>query len=363
MMGVPELRQALAAHSARTLGLSLDWRTQVLVCSGGTEALAAAFLGCLNPGDEVIVFEPVYDSYVPMITRVGARAVVVQLHPPCWVWDGAELAAAFGPRTRMVVLNTPHNPTGKVFARQELQHLAGLVQRHGSCCALLDEVYQHLVHPTQAGAGQEAEVEGGDGSGQEGSGKGEGGGEGHVSLASLVGMEGRCLRVGSAGKTFSFTGWKVGWLTGPTALVKSSATAHQFLTFTTPAQLQRAVAHGLDHERAFFEGLGAMLAGKRRRLSARLPALGLEPLPAGGTYFLVADASRVMKPGEDDVQLCHRLTAEAGVTLIPVSAFYTDRAAAPRGLVRFVLCKADAMLDEACAKLERYLAQQQAAQP
>ncbi|KAL4431641.1 hypothetical protein ABPG77_001483 [Micractinium sp. CCAP 211/92] len=329
MVGVPELRQAVAAHSARQTGIQVDWQGEALVTVGATEALAAAFLALLNAGDEVIFFAPLYDSYLPMAARAGAVPRIVQLHPPSWSLDTAELEAAFTPRTRLLVLNTPHNPTGKVFTREELEAVAELCLRH-DCLCILDEVYEHLTFP----------------------------GTQHITLRSLPGMHDRCLRIGSAGKTFSFTAWKVGWLTGPRDMVAAVAKAHQFITFTVPSSLQRAVAHGLDKEGEFYLGLGALLQKKRQLLAGQLQEIGFKILPADGTYFLVADFSGLVPEGstEDDVQFCYRLTKEAGVTLIPVSAFYADRATAPRTLVRFVFCKTDEKLQTACDKLRRYFA-------
>lgn len=327
MMGVPELRQAVAAHSGRHAGIPVDWQTESLITLGATEALAAAFLGLLNAGDEVIMFEPLYDSYVPMARRAGGVPRIVQLHPPGWSLVPAELEAAFTPRTKLLVLNTPHNPTGKVFSAAELQLVASLCQRH-DCLVLLDEVYEHLVYP----------------------------GAQHISHRSLPGMAGRCLRIGSAGKTFSYTGWKVGWLTGPRDMVAAVAKAHQFLTFTVSPALQRAIAFGLDQEQQFYCGLGSMLHQKRQLLEEQLVEMGFKVLPAEGTYFLVADFAGLLPAGstEDDVEFCYRLTREAGVTLIPVSAFYADRASAPRTLVRFVFCKTEQKLQTACDKLRCY---------
>jgi aspartate/methionine/tyrosine aminotransferase len=225
MMGLPQLRQAVAQHSERHGGMAVDWTSEVLITVGATEALAAAFLGLLNAGDEVVLFAPLYDSYVPMIRRAGAHPRVINLAPPSWNFTLQDLDDAFSARTKLVVLNTPHNPTGKVWTRDELESVAAAVRRTGAY-AILDEVYQHLVFP----------------------------GHDHVSLRSLPGMLDRCLRIGSAGKTFSFTDFKVGWLTGPKILVSAVAKAHQFLTFTVNSALQRAVAHGLEKEEAFYTG-------------------------------------------------------------------------------------------------------------
>lgn len=225
LAGVPELRQAIAAHSARHCGLEVDWQTQTLVTVGATEALTSTFLGLLNPGDEVIIFAPAYDSYAPMARRAGAKVVTVNLRPPHWLIDDAELEAAFTPNTKLIVVNTPHNPTGKVFSRDELLRIAALCISHNTY-ALLDEVYEHLVFP----------------------------GTEHVTMRSLPGMAERCVRIGSAGKTFSMTDLKIGWVTGPQHMMAAITKAHQFVVFTVNSAIQRAVAHGLEHERAFYLG-------------------------------------------------------------------------------------------------------------
>ena len=332
--GVEPLLRAVAAHSARHAGVPVEWRAEALATVGATEALAAAFLGLLNPGDEVVVIEPAYDSYLPMIRLAGAAPVAVRLAPPAWALDAAALRAAFSPRTKLLVLNSPHNPTGKCFTPPELELIAALLLEYDAY-AVCDEVYEHLVFPGAA----------------------------HASLRALPGMAARCVRVGSAGKTFAFTDLKVGWATGPPAMVAAMAKAHAFLTFTVNSALQRAVALGLERERAFYGGLGAAMAAKRARLAPRLEALGFDVLPAQATYFLVADFAPLLpllgKQGAaspDDVAVCERLTREARVTLLPLSAFYVDAGAAgvPRTLVRFVTCKTDARLDEACARLEAF---------
>ncbi|GBF97164.1 aminotransferase [Raphidocelis subcapitata] len=329
MMGVPELRQAVARHSAREQGIPCDWATETLVTVGATEGIAAAFMGLCNPGDEVIVFEPLYDSYVGMCAQVGAKLVAVQLQPPEWSIPEQQLEAAFSERTKFILVNTPHNPTGKVFSRAELELIARLAERHGAY-VLSDEVYEHLTFPGAAP---------------------------HVSIRSLPRMRERTIRLGSAGKTFSLTAWKIGWMEGPERLLAPCVKAHQFLVFTVPSSLQRAVAEGLDGEegRAFYSSLGAECARQRALLRPRLEAIGFRVLPARGTYFLVADAAPFLRPGEDDVAFAKRLTAEGGVTVIPVSAFYADAARAPASLVRFCYCKEDAKLAAACERLEAYL--------
>ena len=325
MMGLPVLRQAVAAHDQRFYGLDIDWQTEVLVTSGATEALLDCFLGLLEAGDEVIILEPAYDTYAPALRRLGAVPRAVRLVPPDWHLPLAELAAAFTPRTKLLLLNSPMNPAGKVFTRAELAAIADLVIAHDAY-AVCDEVYEHLVF----GAAR------------------------HVPLMTLPGMRERTARIGSAGKTFSITGWKVGYITAPAAMLRPITKAHQLVTFTTPPNLQHAVALGLGQDDAYFASLGATLARSRDRLAAGLTALGIPILPCDGTYFVVADMSRWLHAGEDDAALCRRLVVEAGVVLIPLGAFYA--ADAPRGLVRFCFCKLDATIDAALARLGAWLA-------
>ncbi|GLC43274.1 hypothetical protein PLESTB_001491600 [Pleodorina starrii] len=333
LLGVPELRQAVARHSEANQGIPVDWASETLVTVGATEGLAACFLGLLNPGDEVIMFDPMYDSYVSMARRSGATIVPVRLRLPDFSVPLDELAAAVGPRTKMIMINSPHNPSGKVFTREELEAIAELCIRH-DVIALCDEVYEHLVF----------------------------GGAKHISLRSLPGMAERCVRLGSAGKTFSFTAWKVGWMTGPARLLNPIIKAHQFLVFTVPSSLQRAVAHGLDNESGFYHSLGPSLEVKRRYLEGELAALGFGVLPAHGAYFLVADVSKFLRPGEDDVAFAKRLTAEGGVTTIPISGFYVGPAP-PTHLVRFCYCKEDEKLRAAVERLRAYLGAEQQQQP
>ena len=324
MMGLPGLRQAVAAHDRRCYGLDVDWQTEVLITSGATEALADCFLGLLEAGDEVVLLEPAYDTYAPVLRRLGAIPRAVRLTPPDWSLPRAELAAAFTPATKLLVLNSPMNPSGKVFTTDELAFLAELVIAHDAY-AVCDEVYEHLVF----GAAR------------------------HVPLMTLPGMRERTARIGSAGKTFSITGWKVGYITAPAAMLRPITKAHQFVTFTTPPSLQHAVAIGLAQDHAYFVGLGASLERSRDRLAAGLTSLGVPILPGAGTYFLVADITRWLREGEDDVAFCHRLVVEAGVVVIPMSAFYDG--AAPRGLVRFCFCKLDATLDAALSRLAAWI--------
>jgi len=320
MMGTPGLRRAVASHDRRFYGLDLDWETEVLITSGATEALMDCFLGLLEVGDEVVVIEPAYDTYAPVIRRLGAIPRPVRLLPPAWTLPREALEAAFSPRTKLLVLNSPMNPTGKVFTQDELAFLASLLERHDAL-AVCDEVYEHLIF----------------------------GGARHVPLMTLPGMRDRVVRIGSAGKTFSLTGWKVGYVTAPAALLRPITKAHQLVTFTTPPNLQHAVAAGLGLDDAYFAGLAAPLAKSRDRLAAGLAALGVPTLPCDGTYFLVLDVARWQRPDEDDLAFCKRLVVDAGVVLIPMSAFYD--AAPPRSLVRACFCKLDATIDEALRRL------------
>ena len=322
LTGVPELRAAVAAANARFYGLEIDPNGEVVVTSGATEAITASLMALLDPGDEVVVIEPLYDTYVPVIRMLGAIPRIVRLTPPKWELPRAELAAAFGPKTKAIMLNTPMNPTGKVFTGAELAFIADLLQKHDAY-AVCDEVYEHLTFD----------------------------GWRHIPLMTLPGMRERCLRIGSAGKTFSLTGWKVGYISGPRALVGIAAKAHQNLTFTTPPNLQRAVAVGLAKNDAYFAGLASDLAAKRDRLSAGLAGIGFGVLPAMGSYFVTADFAPLGFAG-DDLAFCRHITEQAGVTAIPVSAFYETEA--PRHYARFAFCKRAEVLDEAVSRLARH---------
>lgn len=322
MLGVPELRQAVAAHDNAHYGLAVDGSREVMVTSGATEALADCLLALINPGDEVVVIEPLYDTYVPVIRLAGGVPRRVRLHPPEWRLDPAELEAAFSARTSVLVLNSPMNPTGKVFSREELALIASMLERF-DVRAVCDEVYEHLVYGDAV----------------------------HVPLMSLPGMRGRCARIGSAGKTFSFTGWKVGYVTAPPDMLSVIARAHQYLTFTTAPGLQHAVAHGLQHEQAHYAALADSLAARRDLLAEGLERLGFETLHTAGTYFLCAD----IRPfGEaDDEAFCRRITEQAGVAAVPMSAFYAEDPI--RHLVRFAFCKREEVLQEALQRLGRSL--------
>jgi len=322
MMGTPALRQALAAHARRFYGLDVDWQSEVMVTSGATEALAACLLGLIRPGDEVVLFEPLYDSYLPIIRLAGGVPRLVSLQPPDWAFTRDQLAAAFSPRTKLVLLNDPLNPAAKVFSPDELALIAGFV-RESDAYAVCDEVYEHLVFD----------------------------GRRHIPLITLPGMRGRCLKIGSAGKTFSLTGWKVGYVTAAPELLRPVAKAHQYLTFTTPPNLQSAVAFGLGKDDGYFTGLAAAMQAKRDRLSAGLAGAGLTVLPSAGSYFVVAGYGDTGFDG-DDVAFCRHLTTAAGVTAIPVGAFYAGSPLS--ACVRFCFCKRDEILDEASARLRRH---------
>jgi len=319
--GVPELRAAVAAHQASWYGLALSPEDEVLVTTGATEAIAAALLALCEPGDEVVMFEPSYDSYAACASMAGAVPRLVRLHAPDWAFDAGELAAAIGPRTRLLLLNSPHNPTGKVFDRDELAQIADL------CCArdilaVTDEVYEHLVF--------------------EGA---------HVPLATLPGMAERTVSISSGGKTFSFTGWKVGWVSGPAPLVAAVRAAKQFLTYTSGAPFQLAIAHGLSLEPAVISGFGAALQAKRDLFCDGLRALGFTVHRPAATYFATTDIATVA-PGLDAHDFCRALPQRCGVVAIPSSVFYDPGdPVAGRTLVRWAFCKRTEVLEEALARL------------
>lgn len=325
MTGVAELRQAVAAHSKRFYGLEYDWTSEVIVTSGATEALSDCIMALLNPGDEAIVIEPFYDCYLPQIEQTGATVRAVSVKPPEWTLPIEELRAAFNAKTKAIVLNTPMNPASKVFTREELQVLADLLQEHDAF-AICDEVYEHLTFD----------------------------GRRHVPLATLPGMRERCLRIGSAGKTFSLTGWKVGYISGPQRLTSVVAKAHQFVTFTTCPALQHGVAHGLGMADGYFAGLAGELQTKRDFLKRTLEGIGLPVLPCEGTYFMTADIGRFGFNGSD-YDFCRHITEKAKVAAVPMSVFYHPASAAvPNSLIRFCFCKKDEVMAEAAERLNAY---------
>ena len=324
--GVPVLRQAIAEHQQRFWQMTIDPDTEILVTAGATEALTASMLALCEPGDEVIVFDPTYDCYAASVRMAGAVLCPVVLRPDqhgVFQFEPGELRAAFTDRTRLVLLNTPHNPTGKVFTTTELDLIAELCLEH-DVLAITDEVYEHLVF------------------------EGE-----HQLLASRPGMAERTLTVSSGGKTFSFTGWKIGWVSGPAPLIDAVRTAKQFLTFVSGAPLQPAIAAGLRLGDDYFDGFHRSMSTKRDRLASSLEAAGFDVLRPQGTYFLnvvITDvARRVGAPGES-IAFCLDLPKRAGVVAVPSAVFYqdpTDGAA----LARFCFAKSDAMLDDAGDRL------------
>lgn len=318
--GTPELRQAIARHKEHFYGLAYDPDTEVLVTAGATEAITAAMLALCEPDDEVVFFEPFYDSYAPAIAMAGARHRVVPLRPPSWGFDLEEFAAAVTPRTRLVILNSPHNPTGKVFSAEELAGIARVCVE-SDVVAVTDEVYEHLVFEGR-----------------------------HIPLASLPGMEERTLSVSSAGKTFSFTGWKIGWVCGPAALVNAVRTAKQFMTYVNGAPFQPAVAVGLGLPDAFFTDAAADLAARRDRLCAGLEETGFAVFRPAATYFVMTDVRAF--GDEDGMAFCRRLPERCGVVAIPASVLYDDDQAG-RSFVRFAFCKRPEVIDEAVDRLRR----------
>lgn len=295
MLGLPALRKAVADNARRFFNIDPDWETEILVTSGATEALADSFFALINSGDEVIVLEPAYDSYSPVIRRAGGVVVPVRLAPPHWELPLQALSDAITPRTRMIVVNNPMNPIGKVFIREELNFIAELAVKH-NLFIIADEVYEHLTFDDNK----------------------------HISLFSLPEIRDRVVRIGSAGKSFSLTGWKVGYITADAQLLKVISRVHQYMTFTTPPALQTAVAVGLNLPDSYFTGLREELAKRRDYLDAGLREAGFNIASAPATYFAVADISDLDKEG-DDLAFSQRLTREAGVTPVPVSSFYSER--------------------------------------
>jgi aspartate/methionine/tyrosine aminotransferase len=321
--GLPRLREELAARWARLHGVAVDAATELTVASGATELLHDAVLAVVEPGDEVIVFEPTYDAYVPDVVMAGGVARAVALRPPHWRWDPDELRRAFGPRTRAVILNTPHNPTGKVFARDELEELAALCLEHDAV-VISDEVYSEITFDGAA----------------------------HVPIATLPGMRERTITIDSMGKTFSVTGWKVGWAIAPEPLTRALRSVHQFVTFTNSVPFQEALADGLTlaESNGYYDELRATYTARRDRLAAVLEGAGLAPLPARGAYFLLCDTTGF--GFDDDVTFCRHLCTEIGVAAIPTSVFYADPATAPP-FARFCFAKRDQTIDAAATRLKK----------
>ena len=320
-IGIPELRAAVAEHQRRFYGLELDPDREVVITTGATEAIAGALLGLVDPGDEVIALEPYYDSYVAGIQMAAGVRRPVTLRPPDFRLDVDELRRAVTPRTRMILLNSPHNPTGAVLDRSEIEAVAALAIEH-DLVVVTDEVYEHLTFD----------------------------GAEHVPIATLPGMFERTVTISSGGKTFSFTGWKVGWATGPAPLVSAVNAAKQFLSYTSGAPLQPAIAAALGLDDAFYTGVAAELQARRDQLCDGLEALGFTVFRPRGTYFATTD---VRPLGFDDgVEFCRALPERAGVVAIPHQVFY-DNVEVGRPLVRWAFCKTAPVLDEALNRLAK----------
>lgn len=318
--GILELREAVAVHQARFYQLAPDPQTEVIVTTGATEAIAAALLAFVGPGDEVLTFEPFYDSYGAVIGLTGATHTTAPLLAPDFFPDLTALEAAFTNRTRVVLVNNPHNPTGAVFPRQVLQRVVELARKH-DCLIITDEVYEHLTFGAR-----------------------------HLPVATLPGAADRTLTISSAGKTFSFTGWKVGWLTGPEHLVAAVRTVKQFLTYSSGTPFQAAIASGLALPDEFYEGISATLRNKRDILSEGLRAAGFDVFTPQGTYFVNVDTASLGIA--DSVDLARRLPALVGVAAIPVPVFcHPDGAERTRSLLRFAFCKKVDVLEEAAERL------------
>ena len=318
-IGIPALRHAIAVHQRRFYGLDVDPDTEVLVTAGATEAIAATILALTEPGDEVVTFEPYYDSYAASIALAGATRRTVVLRKPDFSFDEAALRSAFSERTRLVLFNSPHNPTGKVFTREELDLIARLAREHDALVAT-DEVYEHQTFD----------------------------GESHIPMATLPGMADRTITISSAGKTFSVTGWKIGWLHAPAQLTAAVRAVKQFLTYVNGSPFQPAVAAALALDDDFYATLATDLQRKRDLLSAGLRAAGFDVFTPKGTYFVVVDAAPLGY--HDGFELCHRLPELVGVAAVPVAVFHDDREAA-RSLVRFAFCKRDDVLADAADRL------------
>jgi aspartate/methionine/tyrosine aminotransferase len=320
MMGIPELRSAIATHYRHWQGVDLDANTEVMVTSGATEALAGAILGIVEPGDEVVLFEPMYDAYLPLVRLAGGVPKFVTLQPPHFRLTEEALAQAFSPKTKAVVFNNPLNPTATTFSDEDLNLLADFCRRYDAI-AISDEVWEHVVFD----------------------------GRQHRPILALDGLRERSVKIGSAGKIFSLTGWKVGFVCAAPHIMKVLAKSHQFLTFTTAPNLQAAVAYGLAKDDAYFEDMRKTFARSRDRFTDGLRTLGFDVIPSQGTYFVNIDIAPLNEP--DDVAFCRRLVMEHGVAAVPVSAFYAEGAV--KNVVRFCFAKKDSTLDAGLERLAK----------
>jgi len=325
-IGMPAVREAIAKHAERFYGQKVNPDTEVLVTSGATEGVFAAILGLTDPGDEAIVFEPVYDTYVPNMVMAGVTPRYVALRGKNWTFDPDELAKAFNPRTRAIIVNTPHNPTGKVFSRDEFRLIAALCQKHG-VIAITDEVYEHILYDDAV----------------------------HTRLATLPGMEDRAITISSLGKTFTVTGWKVGWAIGPAALVNAVNQAHQFITYAVASPLQAAAATALRLPFSFFENLQVSYQARCDRMIDVLTNVGFRVFKPAGSYFIMVDWRGVAsKQVQDDMQFAEWLIREVGVACIPASPFYQDcDRQLGKYFARFAVCKKDQTLAAAAERISR----------
>ncbi|AVO46519.1 aminotransferase [Phreatobacter cathodiphilus] len=318
MMGLPELRQAVADHYRHHQNLTLDPQQEVMITSGATEALAGALMALIEPGDEVVLFQPMYDAYLPLVLRAGGVPRFVTLRPPHWRFTEEDLAAVFTPKTRVVLINNPLNPAASIFPAEDLDLLGRFCQRFGAT-VVSDEVWEHVVFD----------------------------GRRHLSVLAIDSLRDRAVKIGSAGKIFSLTGWKVGFVVAAPAIMKVLSKAHQFLTFTTPPNLQAAVAYGLTKDDGYFAGMRADLQRSRDLFHAGLVQAGFRVLPSAATYFINVDLASAGI--NDDVAFCKTLVAEHGVAAIPVSAFYAQTPVT--SVVRFCFAKKDETLNGALDRL------------
>jgi N-succinyldiaminopimelate aminotransferase len=320
MMGLPELRAAVASHYAHWQRVSLDPDSEIMITSGATEALTGAILTLIEPGDEVVLFQPLYDSYLPMVKRAGGIPKLVRLEPPHWRITEDALKKVFSKKTKAVLFNNPHNPAGVVYTIDELKLLARFCTEFDAV-AICDEVWEHVIFD----------------------------GRKHISMLSVPGMRERTVKIGSAGKIFCLTGWKVGFVCAAPPLMRGLSKAHQFMTFTTPPNLQAAVAYGLGKPEDYFLDMRRGLARSRDRFAAGLKKLGFAPLESQGTYFMNVDLA-ALGINERDTDFCQRLVTANRVAAIPVSAFYAEEPVT--SVVRFCFAKHDATLDGALDRME-----------
>lgn len=323
MMGLPDLRQATATHFKRFQNLDLDWKSEVMVTSGATEALAVSLFALLEAGDEVIVFEPAYDAYLPLIKRAGGVPRIITLKPPHWRFSAQDLEQAFNAKTKAVLFNNPLNPTASIFPREDLELLGQYAARFNAI-VIADEVWEHVVFD----------------------------GHKHISVLNIENLRERAIKISSAGKIFSLTGWKVGLVMASAPILKVLAKAHQYLTFTTPPNLQTAVTLGLHKHDDYYVAMRAEFQNARDYLTKAFENMGLEVLPSKGTYFLNLDLEK-SNIALTDVEFCEKLVRHHRVAAIPVSAFYSQNHV--KNVVRFCFAKKQATLDGAIAGLEAYL--------